>query len=193
MARITKHEQPNTVINRRARGILMKKHLALSWSSEPAPHEQLPLSINHLPIQNRVKMCVSNSSGARLPVTSSSAARASCKSARTNSSDSDPPSASAALRARSRRVVSAFYERHVPHVRHRGRSPSASKSSASKDPRPQVVESCPGRRRDRNGAVTTPDEPNILLVYDDKCLFFNKLTEYFLIGIPAAALIRPRR
>src|SRR5262249_1441472 len=38
----------------------------------------------HLPIQNRAKMCARRSSGVRRPVISSNAARASCKSARTN-------------------------------------------------------------------------------------------------------------
>jgi hypothetical protein len=54
----------------------------------------------HLPIQKRAKMCASKSSGVRRPVISSNAARASCKSASTNSSGSDCPSERTAWRAR---------------------------------------------------------------------------------------------
>ena len=73
----------------------------------------------HLPMQNREKMCASRSSGARRPLISSSAARASCRSASTNSSGIDPPSAAAASRARDQRAVRALDERDVPHVGHR--------------------------------------------------------------------------
>ena len=84
-------------------------------------------------MQNRAKMCASRSSGAVLPVISSSAARASCRSASTNSSGSGPPSARAAVRARDQRLLRALHERDVPQVRHRRASRAGGSSSERLD------------------------------------------------------------
>ena len=74
----------------------------------------------YLPIQKREKMCSSRSSDVRLPVISSSAARASCRSASTNSSERRPLLGSARRRARVRLRLRALDQRDVPHVRDPG-------------------------------------------------------------------------
>src|SRR5207249_7118538 len=91
-----------------------------------ADHDHIEMLL-HLPIQKRAKMCSSSASDARRPEISSSAARASCKSARTNSSGIERRAAPAARVSETcARSTSAMWRTLVNAGRSRtGATPSA--------------------------------------------------------------------
>ena len=126
-------------------------------------------------MQNRAKMCSSRSSGARAPLTSSSAARASDKSASTNSSDIETPSANAAARARASASCAALDERDVADVG--DRRPIAQQIDIERlDDLSAATSSSPraGRRRHRDRAIIASQaRRQIGLVCDDKSFAYS--------------------
>src|SRR4051794_24526082 len=112
-------------------------------------------------------MWPSNSSDALRPLTSSSAARASAKSARTNSSDNDPPSANAAARA-DQGAMRAIDERDVPDVGDRRVVGDSIDVECGNDPTAQLTDPCPGQSRDRHGLVVVPDRDAVTFICNAK-------------------------
>ena len=119
-------------------------------------------------------MCASRSSGARRPVISSSAARASCRSASTNSSGSDRRRPSTAARARIERLVRALDQRDVTHVGDRRtiaqrldvERRARSRAASSSRPAPVVADT-----RDGTSGATRP-RAQVGLVRDDQASAF---------------------
>ena len=110
----------------------------------------------HLPIQNRAKMCASRSSGVRRPVISSNAARASCKSASTNSSGID---LTVCKRRKARALQSAIGpldERDMTHVRDFRTIGQEIHVERPNDSSSQLVDAAAGRRAYFDGVFARP-------------------------------------